>query len=522
MRNAAKRPTDPLPWALLDSRGRKALEGRGVPPADKILETLAAAGYRTTWERREAFLREHPEQGEAWLDLAQCGFRLAQLRIANLEGQGTAFSSRLRSGQRSGYGSGDSAVTAVAVRADEIFKEMADGLEGLMRVPQWTRCRADFLRMGGLGPVGAGESPRVRGIAERMRPEMLEAWRREPKSARRILGEGWVNLGEFLGSGEGSQVPWELRPQPPPPAFEPLRLVRFGKADWAGRWEALRFSVPLVPWGPEELRWESAAETTVLQRERLGWSEEPRWALFQGETMLASELACPSAQALAERLAMGGLTQLQRLDERLSRDPGNLDVRRERFSLQLSRMPQPVLEWNLAEDARLAWIPLPFRQEKAWHPDPDLWANAALKVLPELEEAIRHWPSQPAFWKAWVSWAAFHPRHPSVLNMAQQVELWGSKTRWIVGLPREVHEAVAEALRSQADFEAMRQWFQEARTGLGQFPQNLRDREAWMEAAQPIFGFLREALVKLHRDANVVALDREWQVFTRLTAPMRR
>jgi len=509
-------------WALVDLKGERALEGAANPGSVDIQAAMASAGYRTSWERRENFLRENPEHGEAWLDLARCGLRLAQLRLAFLESQGVIFESRRRPGQRLGAGKrGVKGIEAEAL-ADRVFKELAEGLEGLLRVPEWTQGRADFLRLAELRAASAGESPRVRAIAERMRPEMLEAWRREPARARRVLGEGWINLGLLLGKTEDPKVPLELVPPPAPPAPEVLRLVRFGKAEWWGCWEALRFAEPLVPWDPEELRWEFAAAVPPLLKQRQGWGDEPRWALFQGETLLASDLSCPSARSLADKLSMSGLTKLQRLEARILRDPTHLDARRERFALVLPRMSQPVLEWNLAEDARRAWIPLGFGPGAPWHPDPDLWANAALKVLPELEAALRRWPSQPELWKAWVSWAAFHPRHPSVLNMARQVEVWGPRGRWITALPVDVHEAVAEALRPQGGFEAMRQWFQEGREGLGPFPQNPADREAWVEAGKPIFHYLREALSGLRRETEAAALEREWSVYSRSVSLMRR
>lgn len=627
------------PWMLLDHRGEKVLEGAGGPSSREIQAFLDRSGYRSSWERREAFLREHPEHGEAWLDLAACGFRLAQLRLAHAESQGKIFQSRLQAGRKLEAGQRVLPRDEAEALAEAMFQEMADGLEGLLRVPEWTRGRNEFLSFAGLGAVAAGESPRVRSLAERMRPEMLEAWRQEPHRAAWIMGEGWVNLGTLLGTSKEFPFPSDLRPLPgriwpsaaliedlarpclqrkdwsgllallqalppgadpdsenwkdccarntafaflralaqaglerweeafqslqearrwagsgwprgnwaarmnavlpahdrgtqgnalfdlltqapepdptPPPVPEAFRLVRFGKAEWSGRWEALRFADPLVPWGPGELHWEFAAHIPPSLQQRYGWTAESRWALFRGESLRTSGLSCPSPRSLADALASEGSAKLQHLDACLSREPGHLDARRARFALVLPRMPQPVLEWNLAEDARRAWIPLEFGPKAAWHPDPKLWASAALKVLPELEAAIRRWPSRAEFWKAWVTWSAFHPRRPSVLDLAQRVDIWGPPSRWKAGLPKEVHEAIAEALRLRSAFGTMREWFQEGREGLGSFPREFRERQAWLEAAKPIFQYLREALQGLHRDREAAALDFEWRTYTR-------
>jgi hypothetical protein len=507
-------------WVLRDSRGRRTLEGVGQPSSSRILEALSAAGYRTSWARREAFLRENPEQCEAWLDAVLRGFRLAQFRVARLEGQGLILPSGPHAPAGLAPGQRRMAPSEMAAQMDACFAEMAEGLEGLLKVREWASGRPDFLWMRDLRGSGIGESPRMRKVLGRLRAEMLEAWRREPESARAIFGAGWVALGETLG--EDTALPDELRPRSILPGPEPLRLVCHAQAPWGEAWKDLQEAEALLPWTLDGLRWEWAAEIPVALRERHGWGQAPRWVLLRGEDAFASGEACPSPQHLADKLAAAGPARLQRLDAWIVRQPDSLDAHRKRFELLLPRMPIRNLEWSLAEDARRAWIPLTFGPEAAWRPDADLWAKAAQKVMPELEDALRRWPSSQEFWRAYVSWSAFHPQRPSALVLANRLVPWGSHRRWLAGLPLDVHRALADGWRSRGEFEAMRLWFRETRDGFGPFPEDPLEREAWVKAVQPVSDYLRAALVGLNRVSEVQSMDSEWQWFMRRTPAMRR
>lgn len=317
--------------------------------------------------------------------------------------------------------------------------------------------------------------------------------------------------------GEGFPEVWAgPKPEPaPPPRHEPLRLVLRGPQNGT---QALALHPALAPWGPEDLQW---------VREPGG---EPGWAILKGDTPLASGTEPPEPRLLASQLAAGGPTRLQRLDALLAHQPDHLDARRERARLLLTRMPHPVLEPVLAEDARLGQVALDFGPEAPWKPDPALWQTAALKVLPELERLLRTWPSDPDLWRRWVAWSAFHPRRPSPLALARSLPLppWASEGQWRARLPKEVHGAVAQELRQRGRYEDLRAWFQSAVEGLDTRP--LRNDQGrirpWLQRArreeiQTLVQPLREALLVLRRDAELLALERRWAELSGEALPSR-
>lgn len=68
-------------WVLLSPAGEIAEKGRGIPEGTKLLEILRRNGLEPRWERREAFLQTHPEQGEVLAEQLREALSLALTRM---------------------------------------------------------------------------------------------------------------------------------------------------------------------------------------------------------------------------------------------------------------------------------------------------------------------------------------------------------------------------------------------------------------------------------------------------------
>jgi hypothetical protein len=303
----------------------------------------------------------------------------------------------------------------------------------------------------------------------------------------------------------------------PAPA-PPLRLVVSGMPKWQLAFANLRLAPELAPWSPAELHWEVADQLRhELQRARHGWPPGPRWILFRGDDLCATGTTCPNAQGLAAILEGQGPCLLQRLQRVLDIQPDQVAVRRERFEQLLKRMPDRRLEGLLAEDAAAAQITLEFDPQAPWKPDPEIWAAAAATVLPALEAELRAWPNRSYLWRAWVSWARFHPVQPSVLGLAQSVAFWSPRWDWRAWLPFEVQREVAGELRRQGNYTAMRDWFRAVWETIDHRPlRSLHPSErAWVlerrrDEATTVYKPLDEALGALQCTAEQAELERQF------------
>ncbi|BDU74177.1 hypothetical protein [Mesoterricola silvestris] len=311
-------------------------------------------------------------------------------------------------------------------------------------------------------------------------------------------------------------VQHHARRPPMPHVAPPLRITLLGRPPWLLAWTALRDAPELAPWSPGELRWEIASHDAFVKlRAHYGWTPEPRWALFQGKELRATGETCPGPQALAGVLAGQATPLLERLGRAIAREPGGISLRAARFHAVLARMPDRRLEPLLAEDAARAHLVLPFRPKEGWKPSPALWGGAAETVLPQLESLLRAWPTDAALWRAWISWAPFHPGHPSILAQAQGLPYWFPDGDWRTALPYDVQRAVAAELRRQGDFNQMRDWFQASWDVLDH--RSLRDLRPWerswyherrVQEDTAVFQPLREALRALGLHEQQIELER--------------
>ena len=612
-------------WLLFAPEGLKQSEGQGRLNGERLLTELRDLGFIPRWERREAFLKDHPDHGPARIEALEESIVLGQLRLQAQPGGAAAFVARVRAQPQD---------PQAAAQLDALFRETAEALHALAKVSLWwdqdTSVFRRVLRVAG-GPL----PPSLAEAVVRMREQALEELQRDPgdeglwslwstlaamtgretrsvlETAVRAPGQAWppnlllnalaesyaskndwaglleamnalkragirdpadrevwddaryalatveiqraralARLGrweesagavgearflsgqrwrgyltfftrrgipEAYGDRKATFQPFlegDPLPDPPvPPAPPKFRLLRLGAPQWTGHWKTLAESLELAPWGPSELTVDAApAELERNLRARHGWPG-PAWALLAGDEVMASGEAAPTALDLAQRLASLSPSRLHRLDRFLEQHPSHKVARRLRLELLRSRMPNRHLEPRLAEDAK----PLRARikADESWTPEPALWQWTAQQVLPDLETDLEHWPDQPDLWRDWLAWSRLHPRQPSVLLLARRLPLYGVEAAWSSRLPAEVHKAVAEELRAPGHFEAMRQWFQDAWNGVDKqtrrrgptIPQWLRTQRRNLKEA--IVDPLREALVALRRDSDVVALDRE-------------
>jgi hypothetical protein len=630
-------------WLLLSPAGEEAGSGAARARGEEVLDRIHASGAQPRYEAREAFLREHPEQGEARLEAVNQAFQIVRMRLQALDRDGKVRipAWHREPGQRPDLVSPRVSLPAGPqgeILADEVYRDVADQLEHLLSLPGW-EWQAGAVASH-LGYWDVGQSFRLRQLFTQASRDLGAALAKDPYDVDvanfwveatdaagldldqltglcvPVPGEPWPDpglLGRFvepsfrrkdwngvlrlmtslapqgppepmtasgwesycrlqcaiqgqralalagLGSGSeaksalgearywggsggvresllargslftgpgGDAAAWRQllsealgRGGEPPamPALEPpLRLVLGGAPKWLPQWNALRGAAELAPWSPAELRWEVADRAAFEKRRAAhGWPAGPRWALYRGEELRASGQQCPSAQALAGMLEGDGPPMLLRLQAVLAANPEHRAAHRERFELLLRRMPDRRLEATLAQDAAQALVTLEFDPKAAWKPDPSLWAEAAQRALPALEQLIRTWPNRAYLWRAWVSWARFHPAQPSVLALAQSVAFWSPRWNWQAGLPYEVQREAAAEFRRQGNFNAMRDWFRAVWESLDHRPLRAlhAGERSWVmerrrEEETAVFQPLREALTALGCTAEQAELER--------------
>ncbi|HEX9009185.1 MAG TPA: hypothetical protein VF804_02370, partial [Holophagaceae bacterium] len=190
--------------------------------------------------------------------------------------------------------------------------------------------------------------------------------------------------------------------------------------------------------------------------------------------------------------------------------PDHLDARKERYDLVRARMPQPALEARLVEDAAAAWLPLDFGPEAPWISDPDRWRTAARKLVPEVQATLERWPDSSPLWLAWMSWAAFLAKPPSVLAFARDLPVFGSRSAWAANLPAGVHRAILREGRQARRFQDLDDWFSGAWAAVRDRSWRFKPERASEEREKAIFEGYRETLRSEGQDLAAVDLERAW------------
>lgn len=300
-------------------------------------------------------------------------------------------------------------------------------------------------------------------------------------------------------------------PEPkPPPSAPPLRFVVWGAPAWIKDWPTIRVTGGLAAYAPEELRRE---EPTPADQDRLAAAGLPAqgWAVLRGPgDVLARGEGAPDPARLALQLEGAAPSRIAVLDAFIRQHPEQLDARKERYGLVRERMPLPALEPRMREDAVAAQLPLDFGPDAPWISDLEGWRAAARRVVPELQAALERWPDRSYLWRAWVSWSAFLPQPPSVLDFAQGLPVLGPRPPWAAALPAEVQRAIARQGMASRRFQDLLDWFGEAwavvraRTWEGGISRPARDQE------RAIYEGYRDALRASGLAGDLPSLEQAW------------
>jgi len=298
---------------------------------------------------------------------------------------------------------------------------------------------------------------------------------------------------------------------PPVPLGTPgLRLVIWGKPAWTTGWASLRSGGLLAAYGPDELRQAEPGPSDTNRILAAGFPAQG-WAVFRGDSdILARGETAPNPDRLALQLEGVAPSRIGVLDAFLRNHPDHLDARKERYDLVRARMPQPALEARLSEDAAAAWLPLDFGPEAPWIADPDRWRAVARKLVPGLQAALERWPDSGPLWRAWVSWAAFLPKPPSVLGFARDMPVFGSRSTWAAHLPADVHRAILREGRQTRRFQDLEDWFSRVWAAVRDRSWRFKPDRASEDQEKAIFEGYRETLRSEGQDLAAVDLERAW------------
>jgi hypothetical protein len=300
-------------------------------------------------------------------------------------------------------------------------------------------------------------------------------------------------------------------PDPPVPPSPPgLRLVVWGKPAWISDWAPLRATGPLATYGPDELTQVEPSPGDTRRVLETGFFARG-WAVFRGDgDILTRGEAAPDPDRLALQLEGVAPSRLQVLDAFLRTHPDHLDARKARYTLVRARLPQSALEARAVEDAAAAWLPLDFGPDAPWISDLDRWRSAARKLLPELQAALDRWPDSGSLWQAWVSWGAFLPKPPSVLGLARELPVFGSRSAWAGRLPAGVHRAILREGLQARRFQDLEDWFSGAWEALRERTWPVKPDRASEDQEKAIFEGYRETLRSEGQDVAASDLERAW------------
>ncbi len=221
-------------WALLGPNLEVAASGNAPFTVDSLLQTLRDAGWKPLAERRDAFLREHPDNGEAWQDLFT-----ESLKVALAPGDPNTPSPG--AGGKGGDAAGDKAGEPASAEpppdaaSDQArFGEVDRALRGLMEVNGWVD-HFEF-RIGlDESAKGFSASPLLQPSTTNMRTGVEAALKARPGDWR--LWSAWTELAGPRDSPEAllaSLDPAPRQPWPPLDAAEPVALAYRRIADWVG------------------------------------------------------------------------------------------------------------------------------------------------------------------------------------------------------------------------------------------------------------------------------------------------
>jgi hypothetical protein len=243
-------------WILLDPPAEKVKELNGRPTGDRLLAELKGLGFTPRWERRDAFLRDHPGHGEAWAEAVQQDVTLVLVRYQQYQKEGRILRAEaaqtqgpaggLGFGNFFGRGSALTFATAAdpsgAALADEAYAEAATGLSRVLEVPGWPQAQNLFMGSMAFQNFGAAQSPRMRSLATRMAGQLSDELSRSPHDPALWMQFGAVARAAGLSPLDAFRkaVPVPGQPWPPMPLVNAVMQEFEGREDWEGALGFLR------------------------------------------------------------------------------------------------------------------------------------------------------------------------------------------------------------------------------------------------------------------------------------------
>lgn len=241
-------------WVLLAPSGEEAASGVGPPKGEAVLDGIHAGGGQPRWEARDAFLRDHPDQGEAQLEAVHQAFQALRLRLHALARAGRVqvpawhpqpgarpalFAARVSLGPGA---QGED-------MADELYAEVADAFDRLLALPGWEREAAGVATH--LAHWDVGQSPRMRRLCAQAARDLERRLRQEPYDLE--LAQFWMEVCDAAGQVPetvgGLCLPVPGEPWPDPAMVGRLLEPHVRRRDWNG---ALKLLSDLVPQGPPD------------------------------------------------------------------------------------------------------------------------------------------------------------------------------------------------------------------------------------------------------------------------------
>lgn len=391
-------------WLLLSPEGEPLLSGTESPDPARLLDAMRGTGWRSRFELRDQFLREHPDNGDAWGEAEYDAARFASHR-AVVEHRLRAPDPRADQGlelddmdKRPTPPDQDQAQWGPAVFA----------LNGLLGVEGWSDQQDLFFGVTALRVGGVKNSALMRDPLRRLRQGTEAALRRHPSDY--MLWAAWNALWELSPDSDPQALLQSLdgaprQPWPPLASADSVGEAFVAKQDWTGL--------------------ESIASQAYAQ------AMDPLVRLYQGDGFVERMISSwgfwrvlALAKQRREVEAQGVVKELRSLSG--SRWPVYADTR---FA--------PSLEFYLGKEDALVKSLWAARGEKT-PPDPPKLApplalHLALVGHPAWERDWNGYATQSAF-DAWepseeVSWVPLKPQDERALRARLG---WGSEPHWIL------------------------------------------------------------------------------------------
>lgn len=408
-------------WVLLSPQGEVVASGTRAPEAQVLKEAFDRLGWVSRPARRERFLAEHPDQGDARLEAMEEAVEMAVAPLVKRF-------SRSEDGPAKPLTQGELEVE------QRLWRKATETLAGLRKVEGWVdhpRLAEAIVRVG-WGRAEEGEGELLQAPLREVRLEVERVLSRRPGQSP--LWGAWGHLALFDPQSSAGALLSALSPLPGGPplpvgAADPLRTYFWLKEDWAGAEQLSRQVLQTV--------WPKAQ----------GWT---RMELRQRQDSLAAWVPL-GAMGLANQ---GRVQEALDLVEQARQVVGPAWTR-------LLRGTRIAVGLSLRDESRREAFRAIYRQPAL--PDPPVAPDppalrAVLLGVPGWKGAwdrLRRHEAFDAFGGAELQWVDLPAKEQTALRRARE---WNDAPRWVLlrgedvvatgtGLPRA--EALADAARAE-------------------------------------------------------------------------